>query len=53
MNEHCKGCRYHHNAGHPKTNPLARIHNDWCCKNSKKASEAVGHCVLQKQKESL
>lgn len=33
MNQHCKGCVHHHNAGHPKAAPAYLLqYNDWCCK---------------------
>lgn len=44
MNKHCKGCKSHWNAGHPKDSPLAKTYNDWCCKVGCAASEAIGHC---------
>lgn len=51
MNRHCKDCRYHHNAGHPKDSPKARRYNDWCCKYGTVAREIVGHCKLFAGKE--
>ena len=50
MNRHCKGCRAHHNAGHPKDSPKAK-YNDWCVKYSNFAARVVGHCILKKGKE--
>jgi transcription elongation factor Elf1 len=51
MHKHCKDCRMHHNAKHPKGSPLVSPYNDWCCKYSRKASHAVGHCKLHNGKE--
>ena len=47
MNSHCKGCKAHHNAGHPKESNLAKQYNDWCIKFSRFASMAVGECKLK------
>lgn len=44
MNKHCKGCRFHHNAGHPKESPYAKRYNDWCCAKGDTASKSIGHC---------
>ena len=52
MTKHCKGCRHHHNAGHPKDSHRAVAYNDWCCKNSMTARKAIGHCILHKHKEA-
>ena len=50
MNAHCKGCRHHHNAGHPKDSVHARKYNDWCCKYGKPAPATIGHCKLNNGK---
>ena len=47
MSDHCKGCKAHHNAGHPKESNLAKTYNDWCVKYSRCASKAVGECKLK------
>lgn len=44
MDKHCKGCVRHLNAGHPRSSPLARDYNDWCCYVGVTARKAVGHC---------
>jgi hypothetical protein len=46
MNPHCKNCRAHWNAGHPKNSPYAKKHNDWCCQFSQPAAKAVGRCKM-------
>ena len=43
MKNHCKGCQYHHNAGHHKDSSLAKKFNDWCCKYGMNAKQAIGH----------
>jgi len=53
MDKHCKGCKSHHIAGHPKGSPLAKKYNDWCCKLGVTAKNAVSHCKLKDMKESL
>jgi hypothetical protein len=45
MNAYCKGCVYHHNAGHPKRSALKK-YNDWCIYFGGKASRLVGHCKV-------
>jgi hypothetical protein len=50
MDAHCKGCRLHHNAGHPKGSQLSK-YNDWCCKFGGFASRLTGHCKLHNGKE--
>lgn len=50
MNPHCRGCKYHSNAGHPKDSPNVRF-NDWCCKHGKVAKKAIGQCKLNNSKE--
>jgi hypothetical protein len=51
MQDHCRGCTSHNNAGHPKTVPMhLRKFNDWCCRIGKEASKAVGHCKLNNLK---
>ena len=51
MQDHCRGCTSHNNAGHPKTAPMhLRKFNDWCCRVGKEASKAVGHCKLNNLK---
>lgn len=47
MDKHCKGCVYHHVAGHAKASPLARTYNDWCCMMGRTARKAVSHCKLK------
>jgi hypothetical protein len=53
MNNHCKGCVYHNNAGHKKSaKKELKKHNDWCC--AKGAPVDIGHCKtlnLKKVKE--
>ena len=45
MDKHCKGCVYHHNAGHPKTaKAVLKKYNDWCTRAGKTASKAIGEC---------
>jgi len=52
MTHHCKGCKLHHNAGHPKDSQLAKTYNDWCCKGyGKPARKAIGECKLKGWKE--
>ena len=46
MDKHCKGCVYHHNAGHPKGSPHAAKHNDWCTHYSNTAKRVIGHCKI-------
>ena len=50
MNAHCKGCKSHHNAGHPVASNLVKKYNDWCVKYSRCASKAVGECKLKNGK---
>ena len=50
MNKHCKGCKNHHNAGHPVESNLAKTYNDCCVKYSRCASKAVGECKLKNGK---
>lgn len=52
MNEHCKGCKHHHNAGHPKESNLANTYNNWCVKFSRCANKAVGECKLKDGKST-
>ena len=52
MNEHCKGCKHHHNAGHPKESNLANTYNNWCVKFSRCANKAVGECKLKDGKNT-
>ena len=52
MNEHCKGCKHHHNAGHPKESNLANTYNNWCVKFSRCANKAVGECKLKDGKSA-
>jgi transcription elongation factor Elf1 len=47
MNKHCKGCKQHHVAGHPKGSAHARVYNDWCSKYGQHAEKIIGHCKLQ------
>lgn len=51
MNEHCRGCCYHHNAHHKKDSRLARNYNDWCCKTGRTARKAIGECKLKELKK--
>lgn len=44
--KHCKGCKYHWDAGHPKDHVLAKDHNDWCTKFGQTARKIIGHCKL-------
>jgi len=51
MNKQCKGCQFHHIAGHKSGSKLApfntlKKHNDWCCKYGRTAKKALGHCRL-------
>jgi hypothetical protein len=50
MDAHCKGCKYHHNAGHPKGSRYEKRHNDWCIHFSNVARKIVGHCKLHNGK---
>jgi hypothetical protein len=47
MNKHCKGCKNHHNAGHPKESKFAKTYNDWCIQYGRCASKAIGECKLK------
>jgi hypothetical protein len=47
MNKHCRDCKHHHNAGHPKDSNLAKPYNDWCLKFSRPAPKAIGECKLK------
>lgn len=51
MKTHCKGCKYHSNAGHQDNSPLEKKYNDWCTKHSMVAAQAIGHCKLTRTKE--
>jgi hypothetical protein len=52
MNNHCKGCVYHHNAGHPKTaKKELKKYNDWCIKVGKTVDKSVGECKLKNLKK--
>ena len=51
MDNHCKECINHYNAGHPKDHRLAEKYNDWCCRNGTTAKDAVGRCKLTNMKE--
>ena len=51
MEKHCKGCKYHHNAGHKKEGQYSKKHNDWCRKFSGHASKLIGHCKINNGKE--
>lgn len=51
MKNHCKGCQYHHNAGHHKDSNLAKKFNDWCCQYGMNAKQAIGHCKLNNGKK--
>lgn len=48
MDKHCRGCMFHHNAGHKKKdvlkNPNLKKYNDWCRRLGRNATEALGHC---------
>jgi hypothetical protein len=50
MTKHCKGCKFHHVAGHPKDSRLIK-YNDWCCAFGKTAPKCIGHCKQQNAKE--
>jgi len=50
MNKHCKECKYHHDANHPKTSNLGSRYNDWCVKFSNTARDVIGHCKLKQGK---
>ncbi len=52
MISHCKGCKFHHNAGHKYDSVNAKKYNDWCCKYGKTATKSVGQCKLLNGKES-
>jgi hypothetical protein len=53
VSKHCRGCRHHHNAGHPKNSPLAAKFNDWCCKFGCTAEKALSRCKLWNAKEEV
>ena len=46
MNNHCKGCVFHHDAKHPKDSIYAKTYNDWCCGYGKTVKKVIGHCKL-------
>lgn len=46
MDKHCKGCKYHHNAGHSKESKYAYRYNDWCVKYGRSCIDILGHCKL-------
>lgn len=48
MHKHCKGCRWHHNAGHPKTaSKSLQKYNNFCTRMSACVSkDVIGHCKL-------
>ena len=50
MKKHCKGCKYHHNAGHSKESNLSTTYNDWCVLYYMPAKHAIGRCKLNKGK---
>lgn len=54
MDQHCKDCVHHHNAGHPKISP-AHLHkyNDWCVKVGEYAPKSVGHCKNKNLKSTV
>lgn len=51
MTKHCRDCKFHYNAGHPKNVLLAKRYNDWCTQAGKTAKDAIGHCKLNELKE--
>lgn len=51
MDKHCRGCKHHWKAGHPKDSPAAKKHNDWCCKVGQSAKSSIGHCKVHNLKE--
>jgi hypothetical protein len=52
MDKHCKGCRWHHNAGWNRNEHPSRTRfNDWCSKIGQTASTSIGHCKLKNLKE--
>jgi len=50
MDKHCKGCLYHHNAGHPKDSKYFK-YNDWCIKGGNFAKKFISHCKLNNFKK--
>lgn len=50
MDKHCKGCLYHHNAGHPKDSKYVK-YNDWCSKGGIFAKKFISHCKLNNFKK--
>lgn len=52
MNHHCKDCKHHHDAGHPKNSIYAKKYNDWCCKFGSTAKKVIGHCKLHNGKDA-
>lgn len=46
MTSYCKGCAFHHNAGH-KNKPAMARYNDWCCRFGRTAKKATGECKLK------
>jgi hypothetical protein len=49
---YCSNCKSFHNAGHPKTSPLSKKYNSWCCRLGRTTSKAIGHCMLKNLKVS-
>ncbi len=52
MKKHCKGCVYHHNAGHQANSPYAKA-NNWCTKFGVTAPNAIGQCKLKNAKKEI
>ena len=54
MDKHCKGCVFHHNAGHPKDAAAHLLkYNNWCAKAGKHAPDNVGHCKNHNLKDTV
>lgn len=49
--EHCKGCKYFHNAGHPKTSNL-QTYNAWCLAKCDAAANSIGWCKQNDMKRT-
>lgn len=48
--EHCKGCKFWHNAGHAKPGASFQKFNSWCCLKGAEAHKSVGWCVTHNKK---
>lgn len=49
MEKHCKGCRFHHCAGHKKPNKEMEKYNNWCV--ARGGVVMVGWCKTHKARE--